>query len=213
MELVSIEPTRLISLFDVTRPAGQLFLPDAAMALVSRYSFVGFPTKFVDVESFEFQLGKFNDGAIDNFTVYRDGISITSRSNTNFLDGFYDDLLKWLESAFGVVRIETNPVNRFYESNLVVTSKIDLLTSMQDTAPIGAMVSRKLHETSDLKLDFKPISIALGFDATRVAGVKPIFFRVERRAGVDFSLDRFFSSAPLRTDDHLAVLNQLESLL
>jgi hypothetical protein len=44
MELVAIDLSRVIYLTQIVRPAGQLYIPDAAAKLVQRYSFAKFPS-------------------------------------------------------------------------------------------------------------------------------------------------------------------------
>ena len=86
MELLSIEETRIIYLINLHRPAGQLYWPEAALKLIQRYSFVGFPSiaDFAkDAEFRAFTVGKYQDIEIPNLRIYNDGIIVESRSNSN----------------------------------------------------------------------------------------------------------------------------------
>jgi hypothetical protein len=53
--------------------------------------------------------------------------------------------------------------------------------------------------------------LSLNFDTRSVAGIAPPFFAVERRIGFPFESNVFFSQAPLRTKDHIALLEKIDA--
>jgi hypothetical protein len=58
---------------------------------------------------------------------------------------------------------------------------------------------------------YRTASIVLNLDPSKVAGVSPAHFNVERRAGVPDNLNLYYSHAPLKTRDHLDLLKSLDN--
>ena len=78
----------------------------------------------------------------------------------------------------------------------------------------GARFLQKKQEGYGLrpfKFDFGGLSLAT--DPTLYAGRKPVAFTLARRVNAPYSEKFFYSSAPLKTDDHVALLQQLEKAL
>jgi hypothetical protein len=59
--------------------------------------------------------------------------------------------------------------------------------------------------------DYEADSLTLAPDDAKLSGMKPSSFKIERRAGIEHQLTQYFSLAPLRTDDHLALIERWES--
>lgn len=57
---------------------------------------------------------------------------------------------------------------------------------------------------------YRVVSILVNFDVTGLGGAVPGFCKIERRAGVPFSEQIFFSVAPLKTRDHEELLKSLD---
>ena len=61
-------------------------------------------------------------------------------------------------------------------------------------------------------ITFEPVSIAMHLDISQTK-LNPGFFSIERRAEVPFSEDTYFSQAPLRTTEHLELIQEFEAAL
>jgi hypothetical protein len=214
LNLLSVESSRLTSLFLASRPQGQPPIPGGFAELVKRYSFAGFPTKLDELDSTRvaFRLGSFEGIGIDALEIYPDGVIVSAKAPTDVLDAFLNDLTQWMESALGLKRIETQAINRNYESSILVQSDVNILKHLDALKPVRDLVSKSLHAAVGLELEFESFGISLAADHSRIAGMKPIPFRVERRAGIPFENNYFLSAAPLRTADHLKVLEKIERL-
>ncbi len=213
---MSFEYSRLIVLGQLTRSVGQLYLPEAAAFLSGRYGFTEYPkdpAEQLKKEVIEFRHGKFNDVAVD-ISLYNDGIIVGSKSQTDLLDSFFQDVTDWARDTLGVILTKTQKVSIMYESTLVVSSQRDVLELAmgQPMRSIGSMISSRLAAVSNLNVEFSAYGMLLAPDLLHIPGMKPNPFRLERRAGTDFSLNRYYSAAPLRTKDHLEVLNEIERL-
>jgi hypothetical protein len=59
---------------------------------------------------------------------------------------------------------------------------------------------------------YEPSAFTLDVDSTKRASGKLVRFTLERRTGVPFEENVFFSTAPLQTDHHVEFLGELEKL-
>ncbi len=215
MELAAIELSRIVYLTHRVRPAGQMYVPDAVQKFAQRYSFAKLPT--VDDLArvpISFSLGKFKDVQIDEFQIYNDGIIVSAKANTEVLESFISDLISWTEKEFGLVEAVTATPEKFFESAIIVKSVKDLALSLSPRNDVAEILNRTFrgnlvgvgpYQLSGFILDCDPSQFA----ATR----KPLRFLLERRWGIPFSQNVFYSHAPLRTQDHLQVLSDLERLI
>jgi hypothetical protein len=215
MELVAIENSRIIYLTQVHRPAGELYFPDASAKLVERYSFIKYPSveEITRQQPLVFGIGKFGIIQINELGIYHDGIMVSSRSNTDCLDEFISDLFEWSEKELGLVKMLASKPEKYYESSIVVKSDIDLVqviapkdgvTKMANDFFMEVAPNKQVYELSGFLLDCDPFA----FPAKR----KPLRFGVERRLGMPYSENIFFSQSPLPTKNHLNFLGALEEL-
>ncbi len=215
MELLSIEMSRVTVLFRATRPRGQFYGPHLAAAVAERYCFGSAPDTIaeLDGQKTEFRHGLFEDSAIEAFEIYNDGIIVTSRSDTDFIDAFIDDFLTWLTKDHGQVIIETHTVRQMYDSGLLVETDRNVFQPFEPYAEIIQLIERSLKESSGLAVKFQNYGFALSADRSQISAMKPNPFRLERKEGIEFSRHQFYSAAPLRTKQHLDILERLEKLV
>jgi hypothetical protein len=214
VELIGYDMSRLVSLFLAAPTRGQLYLPRAMQLLVERYKFAGFPMRVEELtsERVNFKQGLFGDVAIDTLEIYGDGLIVSSKSNSDILDAFLDDLCEWMEGALGLRKIETHAINKAYESHIMVRSEANVLRPLDVLTSARELISDSLKKATGLDVKYEPFGIALSADTSTIASLKPIPFRIERRAGLAFETDYYVSAAPLRTKDHIRVLEKLEAL-
>jgi hypothetical protein len=82
------------------------------------------------------------------------------------------------------------------------------------------MMNPKLAKLSNLLAALVPTGSATSYEAAGIAfatdpkdGAPLINFRFERLVKTPFAENRYFSAAPVQTDDHLKLLENLEELL
>lgn len=193
---------------------GQPFLPDLIKAISERYRFQKFPSSYEDLisESRTFQLGVWDKIQIEEMSVYNDGIIFYARAPTDFLENFCEDLLKFASNEFGMESIKTSE-RRHYESAIVakldpnVTKKFEFLDALNSDLA-------KFQNSYGLgSYAFAPASIESSVDVTAAAGKRPISFTLIRRVDVPFDEGVWFSAAPLKTRDHVSILERLEKLM
>jgi hypothetical protein len=212
MELVGIENSRIIFLTQIHRPSGQLYFPDAAAKLVERYSFVKVPNLDQPLP-YVFSIGKFQDAQITELTIYGDGLIVSSASDTDLLDAFIEDLLSWATKDLGLVQMTAAKSEKFYESSIVVKSISDLPKALGPQNDVTATLKAAM-KSAQIKSSFELSGFILDLDpGDFVRKRKPFRFVVDRRVGVPFVDNVFYSRAPFRTQDHLLVLRLLEGMV
>jgi hypothetical protein len=118
-----------------------------------------------------------------------------------------------METSLALKRLETHKVNCIYESTLLVRSNARILQSLDALAPIQEFISKSLKTATGLEAKFEPFGLTLAADHSLIPGLKPVNFRLERRGGLSFDTNYYLSQAPLRTPDHLKLLERLEKLV
>ncbi len=214
MNLLAIERSCVTSLFDRTRPRGQLYLPHATSQISERYGFFGAPRKIEDFEArrLEFRHGIFDGSAIEALDLYDDGIVVSSRSDTDLIEQFLDDFINWMEGHLNLSIIKTHTVERIFESILIVESDVDVFRPLEAYEGVARLIEKALQASSNLGVPYHKFSLALSADQTQNPALKPVPFRFERRLGVEFSRNQFYTAAPVRTKQHLEILEALEQV-
>lgn len=198
-----------------------LYITDAVQPLVDRYKFLKFPQTLEEYDltkGITFSHGKFQpraeknkrDVVIDSLQIYSNGVLVDTRGDTEDADHFIDDLLKWSVEFFEI-EIPDQRIDKVYLSNLEIVLSKTLFSHIPTAKPLGEWISAYLSEYG-LKHDaFEPTGFALNFDRTSLPGSILTNFSLQRRENTPFSSGIYFSSAPLKTKDHIALLQKLDS--
>ena len=215
MKVLAIEMSRVTSLFQTARRSGQLYLPHVFTQLADRYSFVGTPNSLEDVRGSkaEFTHGLFDGIAIETLELYNDGIIVTSRSDSELIDKFMNDLIPWIEESFGLSIIHTHKISKMYDSTLVVETERDVFKPLSAYIGIKKMIEKALWNSSNLEITFENFGLSLSADQTQNPALKPTPFRFERKVGIEFSLNQYYTTAPLTTKQHVEILEKLEQII
>jgi hypothetical protein len=212
VQLIGYELTRVVYLTTVVRPAGGAFLPDVAQRVLQKYSFVKFPSiDDLQKEGQTFSIGKFQDTQIDDFKVFSDGIIVSGKCSTDILDGFIQDLFVWLKADFGIEETDVLQPEKYFESGLVLKAERDLTSILSPPKRVTNLIEQTmLRETAH---EYQPSVIYFETDSVGLKGRrKPNRFTLERRIGVPFGPNIFYSQSPMRSGDHLSLLEALEGM-
>ena len=142
----------------------------------------------------EFRHGLFDSNAIETLDIYTDGLVVSSRSDTDFIDEFIADLVAWLKNEHGYSVVETHTVSKMYESTLLVETHRDVFQPFEAYAEILRMIEKALLDASGLEITYENFGLVLSADQTRNPALKSPPFRFERKEGIDFSRHQFFTS-------------------
>jgi hypothetical protein len=181
---------------------------------MSRYQFQIMPTpKELLDDTLFFRHGVFQDVAINEVGIYQEGIAITSRASTDLLDAFLADLLGWAAEHLEIRETGIPPRETHYESALIISSEVDLNVAFNRFETIAkALTTYQIgYGLRPFAFDFQGIAIAV--DQTLYAGRKPAAFSIARRVNVPHFAGIYYAVAPVKTTDHLALLDRVEKIL
>ena len=211
MKLLAVRLARSIWLVPqyFLNPQG-LYLRPARQLLKERYGFISVPgdqETLASKEGLKFADGFFTVGdrviSITNMTLHADGIVVDTRSSTADSDAFLNDALTAICREFGLPSHTELPAKRVYASelNVVFDREPRLLNPKLD--PFLSEV------TATIGIDLGFIGLTYGPDQS--LSERPPF-RFEREIKTPFQERRFYSFAPIQTDDHLRLLQKLEGV-
>jgi hypothetical protein len=214
MELVTIELAKITYLTKLHTPGGSVYLPEAMEKLVRRYLFAKHPsiddlTKTVRT----FGIGKFKSTQINEFSIYNDGIIVSSDCNSSILDEFIDDLFNWVREEFGLLPTLEAVNEKTYESNIVVKADTDIIQVAAPSAAAAAAIKKAYSSNRYPDADLEYSGFVCTVNEATFPGVKkPTKFIVDRRLNMPIEQNFFYSQAPLSTDDHFELLRTFERL-
>lgn len=184
--------------------------------LVEQYKFLKVPQtleEYDDAKGITFAHGKFSSGVrdvvIDSFQVFNNGIVADTREDTDESDKFLDDIIEWSMKALGRV-LSSQIVERVYLSNLEISLKTPISNYNPSAQKLSGALSRSLTEYGIKHGPIEMVSVALNFDRTKVPDSILTNFTLQRREGTPFESGLYFSTAPLKTKDHIALLQMIE---
>jgi hypothetical protein len=220
MELLNVAKARSIWLFDLNdlNPRGKHLIPELLDWLREAYAFLKFPASFEDQEAdtkaLAFLHGNFqlrDEYFIEaDLRIYNDGLVADTRSSTDDTDLFLKDVVESATKEFSLNYQPSLIRKRLYASELNVRCD----HALNNLNPKLEKLGRKLSSLAKTNLPapiFELSSIA--FWTEPIQGAAGPSFRLERKLNTSLSENRYYSSAPLKTDEHLQLLQDIESLL
>jgi hypothetical protein len=96
-----------------------------------------------------------------------------------------------------------------FVSQIIFYSDVPLLSVNPILDVIGKRISKEVSNNLKLPYEFQPGGVSLGIDPEEQRIPVPAF-SIERREGVAFSENKYFSAAPVSTDTHLALIEEFE---
>ncbi len=191
---------------------------DAIKPLVEQYKFVKVPQgleDWDDSKGITFRHGKFHskgkDVVIDSFQVFNNGLMVDTRQDNEEAERFIDDVIEWGVKTYGLAIPEDQLIEKIYLSNLEVTLDKPLSDHVPVSKRLGTEISRYLTEYGIKHEPYEATGYALNFDKMSLPNSVLANFSLQRREGIPFSSGIYFSSAPLKTQDHIALLKTLDS--
>jgi hypothetical protein len=218
MKVLNVENSKATWLFDLRllNPRG-LTITSLMAGIAEKYRFAKIPANPLDVKEggLSFVEGVFrNSKGIEfgvSITAYGDGLVADTFSNTNNTSEFLRDLALF-SAELGFPFPDENEMGKSFTSILGVFCDVPLLALNPKLEFIAKLIESKLV-TMDGKprtFDFAGISL---YSEDVSQNKAPAVFKFERKFGQPFSTNRYFAQAPLETDEHIAVLEELERVL
>lgn len=221
MNLLNISVARAIWLVPLPdlNPRGQPLRQISLDKIGEKYAFQVVPTIARAIEASQkneaihfiggvFRSSDGKDFAID-LKIHNDGVIAETRSSTKHAEEFLSDLFAWLP-----VGLQLQP------SNISIRKKMVVSELHVSSERVLTMLNPKLTKIAKTLASLVPPGSPTSYEATALAfstdfndGTPLVNFRFERQVNMPFSEHRYYSSAPIHTDDHLALLDSLEKIL
>jgi hypothetical protein len=225
MRVVSIGTARVgfLKPIDEILPLESAYPPQVAKSVAERYSFQNPPDFAQPWSAFrekgmEFLMGRFEfQGStrhIENLRVLGDGLIVTA-PGTDVGEAFIADLLAWGAETQGF-RVHDDINDRLaFLSQLIVEFDASLDRAISAFAALSGACADLFKATYGLEVDLRAYGFSLNYDRTGISGrlSNLSLFGFERRAGEPYNTNRLFCQAPLRTKDHIKLLEIVESTL
>lgn len=183
--------------------------------LIETYKFKKYPlptetpdmTKGILFEDGAFTIEQENYPVGITFTIFNDGLVADTRSSTIHSDAFLENVLIQASEIFKISNFQTILREKVYISQVFVSTdkSIELLNPKLNQ--ISKYLSKKLGKDNIFQLG----GLHFWHDQKDKNPKAPFTF--ERTVNVPFSENRYYSAAPLQTEDHLELLDKLESIL
>ena len=214
MKSIAYSSGTLISLFrlEAFSPIGGLNERQIIGAIAERYNF-GISPNVSSREELErnglvYELGFFEtelgEATVHRLSIHNDGV-IVRANRTEHAEAFFDDLINWLVEGYGCREISKKPL---YLSEIVVEFEKPARHMIVKFDKLADLILSKVDEHSELTAAaFCGLTIEFESKSTS----KPKFI-IERREGTSIEDEYYFCSAPLTTERHLQVLEEMERL-
>jgi len=208
---------------DDTNPKHGILQPDLSNFVSELYKFRVPPA--MDAGSLpavapvlQFQSGEFmsEDGKIPvlHLFIATDGAAVIA-SNTDLADAILTDYTTNLDRVLNYRFAEANPA-RMYASIMVVEFDSAFVEKTQAFKAIGELLNETIRDRGH---QYGLKRLVFGTDAANeiatlssIRHLIPSDVVVERRANEPFEKNRFFCRAPLKTSDHILLLEKMERL-
>jgi|ERR1043165_1213429 hypothetical protein len=217
MELLAVRLARLIVFFptDELNPDGRRLLDNFLPAFIERYDFRKYPEKpdeFDEEKGVKFELGRWQDSVINQLILYNNGILVDTMSSTDNAEAMLKDAMTWAAESFKLQYRPDMLSRKAYVSEVLFRSEVTLEALNPALKELWERLSKYLSKREDNTLSVEPIGIVCGVDTLKIK-IPPATFRVERLAETPFSEMKYYSQAPLPTDEHIKFLQDFEAAL
>jgi hypothetical protein len=213
--------TMLVDAIDLGTRAG-IYLPEAVLTVQQRYSFVHPPTLAPAAQQQQQQIYRFEQGRfhrkdktynVSAFEVHPFGL-VVQGPDTDAAEAFFDDLFE-MDSDYSWLKRPSRPPTKVFLSGLVVEFSKEVNQVLKKWNAVCALFSSQLKETYGIEQRVQVGSIHLKPDPQRIASRLSTLlgdFTLDRRLYEPYEHHRFYSMAPVRTDDHIALLENFEKI-
>jgi hypothetical protein len=197
-------------------PKGKSFGRELFKWMEETYQFAKVPSSPLDLDdstkSLAFLFGRFkvgNDFVAVELRIYNDGFAANTQSSTDDSEAFLKEALNATVKKFSL-SFETDIIKRkLYFSELNIRCERPLTALNPKLKNIATKISSLAGVQKESSFDLCGLSF---WHDPKISSPLSLF-RFEKKANTPASENSYFSCAPLKTEDHISVLNDLEKLL
>lgn len=215
MKISAIELSRVLGFVELNdlNPMGAVSFTRIVPRIVETVGFTNFPKTLEDFDEKKgivFEDGIWNNIPIQKMTVYGSGITLDTRAGTNVSQTIIDELIFWASHEFGLVA-PPNGIQRFrYLSQLTFFSDVIGYLGGPPAKNLATSLSEKVGKITLKSREYKVKRLDIDFDRTeQEVPIAPL--TIQRRVTTPFEENKFFTEAPLPTQEHIGLLEQFES--
>ena len=217
MELVKILNTQTARLIEFSTPSNQnVRVARLCRYVEDRYSFLQGPQVLSDYDitsGITFLHGFFNSNlVIDKFQIFDQGVLAEGKINSNDLDRFIENTINGVKEQFDI-STEFMTTERIFKSIVEVKCTKEIGKKLDRFNELNNILSNILESYGKTRTKYELYGVMLYNEVQPEGTIRPGQFRFERRDGVLHSSGLYYSEAPLKTDDHLSFLHELEKIL
>jgi hypothetical protein len=217
MNLVSTETGRVLQLvvMEEIRPLSGLYMPTLYQELADRYAFAARPQNYAEAiaNGAKFQHGLLitqdREIEIKEIGVYNDGLIVDAR-NTEDAEFILQDFAAWAVATFAL-RERKTIIPKIFTSSITVEFNGTLESALKGVETITKHVSNAFAQAYDWHdININLMRLAVNADPQTVPHLRNTQFLIERRLQRPYTENRYLCTAPLRTEDHIALLEKIE---
>jgi hypothetical protein len=220
MKIINVASAKSVWLFDIKdlNPRGKDIMPELLEWLKDNYHFDKAPTSVDQLDektkALKFERGRFQIKEeiyiAVGLEIYNDGIVAHSNSSTRDSEAFAEDLLSFTSKEFSLPYDPEIIKEKMQTSELIVRLDSPLSNLNPKLTDFAAKVT-SMCGYSDIP-KFEVSGVAFGNDPVR-SRLKLAGFLVERQLNTEYAQNRFWSKAPVHTDQHEELLIEFERIL
>lgn len=215
MQLASVIVARFVAFLETIdlNPRGRAYFPGMVPALAARYGFVKFPQKledFDDSKGVTFEGGRYKDVTIQRVQIFTNVMVVETASSTTDSEKILEDALLWGSETFGLLYRPGMIKRKAYVSQLTFYSESMLSKLNPALLRVAQILNARVPQYFGYELKYKPSAFAVSYDPLEIRN-GAAQFSIEARAEVPYVENKYFSTAPLPTEEHIELLRTLES--
>ncbi len=220
MKVLAVGLARVIWIFDIRflNPRGLSF-QEVFRKLGERYRFAKSPQNQLDFneqKAWAFESGTFANSQKKflniTFSIYNDGLVADTLSSTDDSTEFLMEVTSWAVKEFGFSIPPREKLKKGYLSQIDVESDLSLISLNTKLAKFVRIIESRVKTVDGKRRQFEMGSLNFWTEDVQTP-MAPAAFRFERKHGVPFASNQYFSQAALETDEHIKLIQELEKLL
>ncbi len=214
MKISSIVLSRVLAFVDTIdlSPVGGVDARGFVRETAEQFHFQKYPQtldEFDTQKGMEFVSGRLGKKTISKFVIWNNILVVESRFTTTETQEMLQEMLLWGTEKFKLTYSPEMIQHYAYVSDLSFYSDAPLLSLDPLLRRIAERIGSSLTKIWQEPILYEPFDLKIGHDPlARKWGIAP--FQITRRAEHRFSENKYFSEAPLPTDEHIALLEEYE---
>ncbi len=218
MKLLSILQARTVAYLEIDElfTRHHILGPEFTPKIAERYGFLKLPEKLEDFldeqKGIQFAFGRWEGTVINQLALYAHGIAVETAASTDVSEKILYDVLRWGADALNTNYRQDMIKRKAYVSGLLFSTEVSLNALHPKLRGIGERLPSSVADSLGHVFPYEVTGIFFGYDTTHTKPNAPIF-TIERRADVPFSENKYFSTAPLPTVEHVRLLEDFEAAL